>query len=252
MSSVFARLGYNFEDSKFGDGLYLTDAAKKTLNAAPIVLADWQKNDIANNVVERTRYYQNPLTTTISTLSNTGNLIATQANTANFFSLEASALGYVNELQYFKNHTDNVSGVTSTTSENINIPNYDLGVAVGQQVLKITNVTDEVANATPMLGSMTSLFIGNDLSANSTILLENYNLLVNSAITESQALANVTSANNLISTRRTHDWNFYTNCRGVLDDYIFVSRFSNMGNTQYYLANNYIGTTLLKTNLSSE
>jgi hypothetical protein len=33
-NSVFARLDYNFEDSKFGGSLYLTDGAKKYLSAS--------------------------------------------------------------------------------------------------------------------------------------------------------------------------------------------------------------------------
>lgn len=252
MSSVFGRLGFNFDSAKFGDGLFLTDAAKKTLNAAPVSLSSWQTDDIANDVVTRSRYYKNPHTNIIVTLSNTANILASQANTANFFSLEAASLSFVSELQAFKSHTDNVSGVSSVTSEDANIPNYDLATAVGTQILKITNVTDDVANATPMLGSMTSLFIGEELASNNTILLNNYNLLVNSAITESAALANVNMANTMIATRRTGDWSFYTNSREILNDYIFISRFSSLGNTQSYMIQNLIGTDLLKTNLSLE
>lgn len=251
MASVYGLLQYSFDDEKYGGCIFLTDQAKKTLNSSPLTVTSWQESDIANQLVTRNRYYQNPHASIISTLASTANLIASQANTANFFTLEAAALSYGSELNYFLSHTNNVSGVNEATAESADYPNWELATAVGQQVLRIVNTTDEISNSSPMLGSMTSLFIGDDLTSNNTILVENYNLLVNAAITESEALSNVTSANTLISTRRAHDWNFYQKSRALLDDYVFLSKFNNLGNTQSYIITNLIGTTYLKESLAN-
>jgi hypothetical protein len=49
-----------------------------------------------------------------------------------------------------------------------------------------------------------------------------------------------------------HDWTFYTQARGIVQDYNFVQRFTPMGNTQSNLVENLIGTDTLKSNLASE
>ena len=117
-----------------------------------------------------------------------------------------------------------------------------------------------VQNATPMLGSLTSLFIGTELASNNTIVyndrltLEASNVAGNITLTSAQVntmITHITTASNLLYTRRTHDWTFYTQARGIVDNYNFVQRFTPMGNTQSYLVENLIGTDTLKTNLAS-
>lgn len=269
-NSVFARLNYNFEDSKFGGSLYLTDGVKKYLTASNTSIPEWQQNEIADGVASsRSRYYKNPHTTVIATLTSNTNLIFTVANTdpANTFTLAANvapalanaARGYIVELAAFKSHTDNISGLTATTDGNLTAPNYDLATGIGQQILKITNATDDVANATPMLGSFTSLYIGDDLTGNNTVIANDW-ITMNSSIvagnctlTESQVntiIDHITTANSLIATRRNHDFNFYQKSRAIVNDYIFLTRFDNLGNTQNYMVENLIGTDFLKSNLS--
>jgi len=271
-NSVFARLNYNFEDSKFGGSLYLTNGTIKYLNASNTSIPEWQQNDIADGVASsRSRYYKNPHAGVIVTLTANTNLILTVANTdpANTFSdpvaatmapfLANAARGYIIELASFKSHTDNISGLTATTDGNLTAPNYDLATGVGQQILKITNATDDVANATPMLGSFTSLYIGDDLTGNNTIIANDW-ITMNSAIAPNGNCTltggqvntintHITTANSLISTRRNHDFNFYQKSRAIVNDYIFLTRFDNLGNTQNYMVENLIGTDFLKSNL---
>jgi len=269
-NSVFARLNYNFEDSKFGSSIYLTDGVKKYLTASNTNIPEWQQNDIADGVASnRSRYYKNPHANVIITLTSNANSIFTVANNdpANTFTLAAAvapalanaAKGYIIELASFKSHTDNISGLTATTDGNLTAPNYDLATGIGQQILKITNATDDVANATPMLGSFTSLYISDDLTGNNTIIANDW-ITMNSSIvagnctlTVSQVntiIDHITTANSLIATRRNHDFNFYQKSRAIVNDYIFLTRFDNLGNTQNYMVENLIGTDFLKSNLS--
>jgi hypothetical protein len=60
MSSLYSTLNFNFDTSKFGSALYLSPQAEAYLNAAPLVIPDWQKNDIANGSIVMSNYYQNP------------------------------------------------------------------------------------------------------------------------------------------------------------------------------------------------
>jgi len=61
MSSIFGRLGYDFDSTKFGDSLVLPDKVKTYLNTAPVKLETWQINDIANGNIQLTDYYKNPV-----------------------------------------------------------------------------------------------------------------------------------------------------------------------------------------------
>ena len=45
-NTVFGRLQYNFDATKFGDALTLSDAAIETINSSPITITQWQETDI--------------------------------------------------------------------------------------------------------------------------------------------------------------------------------------------------------------
>lgn len=267
-ASIFARLQYDFDDALYGGAVYLTDGAKKYLNAAPAIITTWQQDDIGNSVVSKSRYYKNPHAGVCATLlSNTTTITSYTGDAANTFinaPAEGAELGnvansFIIQINAFKSHTDNISGLTVATENSDTIPTYDMATSYGQQLLRITNVTDGVQNATPMLGSLTSLFIGDQLSSSNTtiyndrITLDSSIVGGNCNLTSAQVntiITHITTASNLISTRRIHDWTFYTQSRSIVDDYNFVSRFVPMGNTQSYLVENLIGTDTLKTNLS--
>jgi hypothetical protein len=111
-----------------------------------------------------------------------------------------------------------------------------------------------------MLGSLTSLFIGDDLANNNLIIhtdrlaMDAANVGGISSLTANQInliITHVQTANTLVSTRRYHDWNFYEKSYQILSDYYFVKKFTNMGNTSTYLVNNLIGTDIIKTNIAN-
>ena len=283
-SSIFSTLGYSFDDSKFGDALNLSERGVNTLNNIQTqmpVLAEWQQNDMASGASEvRTNYYENKQATYCSTIRTQANLILSIANTIPFANaanvqttMVTSATNCIIALDKFKSHTDNVSGVTDpSTFRNTNagdIPHLDTATSLSQQLLTILNQTDSVANSLPLLGSMTSIFVGTEMNANSIIVTTDAVTLNSSITTSSDAngntiiVSNITStaANSIIShldnltlfmdTRRSHDWNFFLNGKTAVRRHGQVTKFNYLGDTQTYLVNNYIGTSTLVDNLSS-
>jgi hypothetical protein len=279
MSSIFGRLNFNFDETKFGDSIYLTDEAKNYLNTAPTELQTWQINDIANGNIEMTDYYKNPVINVANQLKSNVQNLSTVLSTIEFYdnvvqsaNLISGVANLIIEIESFKSHTNNVSGVnTAVSSTNelgtdaLHFPDYDNAVNLGQQLLLLVNESDGVQNSTPLLGSMTSLFIEDDIVSNTAILvndvitvnnslrLQGVDSNVYSNLTSTQVntiLSHVTTANTLIAGRREHDWNFYRQGLAVLDDYFKVEKLTRTGNTQNYLVNNLIGTDRYKNNLS--
>ena len=272
-NSVFARLNYSFDDAKYGDSIYLTEKTKKYLSLTPPEVTTWQQNDIADGVVSRRRNYKNPTLSVCTTLLANATSIYTSANSdpANTFTqigagnaamdLANTTLLFITEIIAFKSHTDNISGLVIATSNSTTIPQLDSVVSVGQQLLTLTNTTDAISNSTPMLGSLTSLFIGDDLANNNLIIhtdrlaMDAANVGGISSLTANQInliITHVQTANTLVSTRRYHDWNFYEKSYQILSDFYFVKNFTSMGNTSTYLVNNLIGTDLIKTNIANK
>ena len=272
MSSVYSTLNFNFDTSKFGSALYLSPQAEAYLNAAPLVIPEWQKNDMANGNIVMTNYYKNPTANACANLSsNASTMLAFTpfTDTANLFlyasvganNLIANLNNLVIEINAFKLHTDNVSGVYTMTSNTDTIPSLDHATSIGNQLLRVLSTTDDVSNTVPLLGNMTSLFIANDIISYTTTMNSNMITLNNSVsggisnISNSAMnliISNVQTMNNYIALRRTSDWAFYTRSIQILDDYNKVSKFDSMGNTQTYLVNNLIGTDRLKNNLANQ
>jgi hypothetical protein len=242
-------------------------------------LQTWQINDIANGNIEMTDYYKNPVINVANQLKSNVQNLSTVLSTIEFYdnvvqsaNLISGIANLIIEIESFKSHTNNVSGVnTAVSSTNelgtdaLHFPDYDNAVNLGQQLLLLVNESDGVQNSTPLLGSMTSLFVGDELISNTTILVNDF-LTVNNSLrlgapdnnvysnlTSTQVntiLSHVTTANTLIAGRREHDWNFYRQGLAVLDDYFKVEKLTRTGNTQNYLVNNLIGTDRYKNNLS--
>lgn len=283
-TSIFSTLGYSFDDDKFGDAINLSEAGSKTLsliNQDATPLADWQLNDMASGAADvRTNYYQNKQATACSTIRAQANLILTIANTIPFANaanvqntMITSAQNCIIEVDKFKTHTDNVSGVsdpsTFTNSNAGDIPHLDTSTMLSQQLLQILNQTDSISNTVPLLGSMTSIFVTTEMTANGALLANDYITLNNSITTANDENGNTiivsnigtTSANTIIAdldnvtlymnTRRNHDWTFFVNGRNMVRRHSQVTKFSYIGDTQLYLVNNHIGTNTLVSNLST-
>lgn len=268
MSSIFQRLGYNFDTNRFGDAQYLSPGAEAYLKAAPIELASWQQSDIANGNIQTTNYYKNPLASDCALLiANTSNIISF-ATTIPFdfagssnITLTNAATKLQSELNSFVSHTNNVSGVSLMTSNTDVIPSFESASSIGNYLLRIVNVSDNVQNTTPLLGSMTSLFVGQEISSNVAVVNTALYLLNSSVapngncyLSSAQVLSisnTLNVLNTFVSYRRVSDWNFFANATSIVMDTVKLSSFNNMGNTQLYLINNLIGTNQLKSNLAN-
>jgi len=267
---VFNRLGYNFDSTKIGSGDAFTAGQAYLLNSASS-LKTWQADDLINAAA--TGYFQNPHTANLATLTTLTNSLLTYANTSNitftFASSSANSLylaanNVLLEIPSFTDHTNRISGVTSTTNGNL-LPDYQIAMSVGRQVLSITNQIDGMQNNAPLLGNFTSLAIGRDIANTIILLTKDLTTLNNSIslvgsnyvsnITSSSMntiVADVQSAYTLLNDRRTSDTNFYLNSLSLVNDYNKVSQFTRVGVNSNYLINTLnIGTDKLKTNLQS-
>ena len=282
MASVYERLNFSFDTGKFGDSINLSDNTKNYLNTAPVKLETWQKSDLANGSIVKTEYFKNPMINVTARLSDNVNTMNQVVQTITTFengsgtAMKTNLTNLVIEIQNYKSHTSNISGVTearANVSETSNVishfPDYNKAVSAGEQILMLTNATDGVANTVPLLGNFTSLFISDDITANANNIINDLILVQNSIRTETTGgeepvttivsnlsanlittiTANVAAANTLLSTRRLHDWNFYRNSLNILDDYNKVNSLGRVGNTQKYLINNFVGTDKYKNNV---
>jgi hypothetical protein len=277
-ANVFNRLSFSFDTGKFGDAIFLSDNTKDFLNTQPVSLETWQKNDLANGTIVVTNYYKNPVLNVCNQLqSSTQNLYnimltITAYDTANGAALSSSANTLLTEIELFKQHTSNVAGVTkaeATVPEDgspvIEYPDYDSAVQLGQDLLMLLNNTDGIQDSSPVLGNMTSLFIGEEIAANLTIITGDYPTLNASLYLDvnSNVVSNISStsanlivshlqtASGMLSTRRLHDWNFFRQGSILLEDYSRIDKLENVGNTQSFLINTLIGTDGYKQKISA-
>jgi hypothetical protein len=259
-TGVYATLGYNFSDPN-GDVLTLSANTIAHLNSMPAFIDSWQAQDIANNTVGG--YYQNPVASNTSSIISISQTMITVANTgasqniANCDLIITAANGLYNTTTSFLAHTNRISGVTPFVGQDVENPYYDTAMGLGKTALYITNQTDNITNTSPILGSFTSILIGPQISSanvtlvNSLVTLTNgvtANNLTQSQIT--QILANISSANTLLFSRQTADVTYYTNLRTFVDNYNTVKKFTNMGETETYLVNNFVGTDKIKSRIN--
>ena len=280
-NTIYERLSLNFDTTKFGNVNVLGQSTIDYYRLSSLGITDWQYDDIVNSTAGRGEYFQNPLSGVCDNLKIVVDNMIESSNTTLFENnpstgnlIYSTAVSSSPEIVAFKSHTDNISG-TYTETMSANIPNYDMAVTYGNEVLKMVISFDEgmnaeTANASTFLGSLTSLFIGDDLDDYLTILTtdaatvnnsiyyqtvedpEDANLTINikysnlSSVVVSGIYDNVNSFYTLINTRRLEDWAYFTRLKDTMFDYYSVKRFDSIGNTQISLINQYIGTEKLK------
>lgn len=273
MASVYGRLGFDF-DSNNTTIFVLSEEAINHLNTTPSFLPkSWQVDDLAAN--NTTGYYQNPTANVYTTLYANTTLIFQTANTdpANNFpsathnegyNLINTANNFIITLDKFKSHTDNISGVNAIIDGGSvagDYPYRESALGFGKFLIYLTHQTDGISNASPALGSFTSLFINDQLEANNTIIANDWITFKNSlnvsnvsnltGTTINTIISHIETANTLLNTRRNHDINFFQNSAQLVKDFGKVSQFSNMGPIDTQLANNYIGSSKLVSRLNS-
>jgi hypothetical protein len=276
--SVFGRVNYNFDSNKFGSAQYLPEETVKALKLTTRDdLYTWQKERLAEGTpIDVSEYRQNPLanlcntilsqvesiiTVTESPPADWGTWVSGTVNPANLLTAAESAR---DEIKLFTDHTCNISGVPAihitVESPEPNVPTYETATMYGRQALDIFYQTDEVANAIPILGSFTSLYIKTDIeSANANLSSNSVNdFITNPAAATTGVVTGMTSNLNslitLLQTRRLHDWQFFSNTKIIIDEYQLLKSLEIGGksNTEFNLIQNFVGTSKYKDALDSQ
>jgi len=260
-TGVYATLGYNFNDPN-SVVINLSANTIAHLNSMPAFIDSWQAQDIANNTVGG--YYQNPVASNISSIITISQTMITVANTgasqniANCDLIITAANTLANVATSFLAHTNRISGVTPFVGQDVENPYYDTAMGLGKTALYITNQTDNITNTSPILGSFTSILIVSEVGSANTVLANDL-IILNNGVTAnnltqsqiSQILSDIANANTLLVTRQAADVTYYTNLRSFVDKYNSVKKFTNMGETETYLVNNFVGTTKIKERINS-
>ena len=268
MSSVYGRLGFNSGDPNVSSTItpYSSNVANQ-MSFMPPMVNSWQQQDLASANVGG--YYQNPVATVAQTIWNTANnLVVLLANTSGTSSAINTALssvytssttisnGAANNFLYVTNRQSNVIDMGSDT----NTPHYKTAVGIGKILSYLTFQTDGVQNNSPIMGSLTSITLGNTLNSLSntfsywaanianTVTGNTSNISLVSAQTFQNA---ATQLANVMVYYPAQDTQFYQNSKNVASDYSSVSQFSQIGSTETFLLNNYIGTPKIISRLNS-
>jgi hypothetical protein len=269
MSSIYNRLGYNFDTTKFGDDVNLAPGANNFLNNSSINLSQWQVDDIATSTA--TGYYQNPYSSVLSNITIVLNGMAANCNTSNITfnaaptqanTLYSSIINALTAVSDFTTHTNYISGI-ERSANTVLYPDLNTALSIGRQVLSLTNKADQTQNNVPVLGSFTSLYIRDDVDSRSNAIIIDSRTLGNSLYIEdgntysnisvssiNTIITDVNSLQTLLATRRNGDINFYQNSLAIIRDYQTVLTFSSVGATQNSLLQ-IVGTTKLKTDLAT-
>lgn len=278
MATLFQKLGYSYSDPH-GDVTSLSDDTIQHLEALPPIIEDWQTQDISDSNVGG--YNQNPLGTISTSIATSANAILNVASTIEIFTnmgvsnvmanIANSANNLITTANNFKDHTDRVSGVTSyadyITEAGSAIastkPFKDTIKGYSKLLMYVIYQTDGISNTSIMYGAQTSLFTGPEMNVYYTALSTYANIInssisytpnVTSNITSTQAntiFAMIASADSFINTRRTHDETFFTNMKTMVSDYQQTRQFSNMGESETDLVNNYTGSSKILTRINS-
>ena len=268
-NGVYAILGYNFNDPN-SDVKELSANTLAHMNSMPAFITTWQAQDIANNTVNG--YYKNPVANDSTTIFNVANDIITIYNTANTVpgleTIYALAQSLKNTANTFIWHTNRLSGVVPFVGQDSEYPYYDTAVPLGKTAIYITNQTDGITNTSPILGSFTSILVGPQISANANLVFP-YVATINNSITTIVTEFDVTSTTNLtagqittiqtglstanttLGTRMNHDFIYYTNLQNFIESYNSTKKFVNIGETESYLLNEFIGTDKLLSRINS-
>jgi len=269
-SGLFHSFNYNFDDPND----YIKELSQDTvehLESMPPFITPWQAEDIANNDFEG--YYQNPMQSVTLTILVNANAIYIAANTGNgvinMANVKTAASELISNAQSFLSHTNRLSGIDAWTGTDTVNPYMEQAMNLGRTAMYITYQTDGVSNNAPILGSFSSLMIEPQLSANNNILTIYKSNVVNSIsssfdialqetvhtsnLTGTQISTIVTHINNLknyMRNRQIGDIDYYSNVKYFVDAYNKTKKLNNLGETERYLVQNFIGTDKAKTRIA--
>jgi hypothetical protein len=267
--SIFGRLGYDSANTS-NVVTPLSNNAISTLSRMPPLLNDWQTEDSSNSDVGD--YFVNPVANVTQDIWNTANTIITITGLQEAL---PDIYSTVNDLRSscnnFIRHTNRISGVSSMLDEPLQ-PHYNTAIGISKIVMFIVFRSDGIQNNAPLMGNFTSLTINDTLTTMNTSISTYSANIANSIslstfgtppdeytsytsnLTPTQistVTAGLNSIINVMDTRRTSDVNFYNNSRAIVNDYSTLNQFSNPGQSEKYLINNFIGTDKLKSRINS-
>jgi hypothetical protein len=283
---VYDRLGYSFPDPSANIAVQpYSDTVNNQMSMVPQFLEPWQMSDLANNNVSG--YFTNPVATVSTNISVTSNntnillvgltssctspIVANAINNCFIVSANATSRIVANSVPDYIYHTNRMSNVTDIGEDAVN-PHYNISIGYGKALSYLTYQTDGVQNNSPMLGSFTSVLIGNtlnqlysDLSNSKTVLQNSISIgtvvidgntytvnVSNISLVQAQALQNVTTTiRDTMDGFRQRDVNFYTNTKALMEEFNYVKQFTQTGQTEKELMLNYIGTDKLKLRLTT-
>jgi hypothetical protein len=261
-TGVYATLGYNFDDPN-GNVPTLSTSALKHLNTMPVFITTWQAEDIRNNNVGG--YYQNPLATDLINLANTSLTISDLSDANGLSNLRSISVNLANTANVFIEHTNRLTGITPFVGSDQVNPYLDQAISYGKTALYITNQTDSIKNTSPIMGSFTSLLIGEQITANLNTIIAFAEEIDDSIINrfDANTIASTLSservqtmnlymraANTFLNTRMNSDINYYGNLKNFIDKYNQTKKFTKLGETEEYLYMNFVASDKLKSRIS--
>lgn len=286
-TGVYATLGFNFSDPSITNFPANTVTHMESL---PPIISTWQAQDIANNEVggyfinpvSNSIHWMSDTANTLLSYSPirgsndtiTGYFTDILANCA-YLSIGNST--YTPNSQSFLYHTDRLSNIRFQTDDafvkidGTNLPYYQTAIQAGKSATYITNQTDGIANNSVMLGSFTSILVANQINALANTLYHDANTIIQSLTAEgggeggeptyymsslsqsvvlqySNDFANVVI---LMTERESSDLAFYANLKNLITNYNTTKQLTNLGDSQSYLVNNFIGTPKAITRINS-
>lgn len=273
--TLYTDLGLNFDVTKFGDALDPNQNIVENNYYVRPPITKWQYDAIANKQTANTLYLQNPVSSVVTTIQTGIYDVYQTLNTYNYYlqtypgtggsalltTIRPLAWNLSNTCNSFFNHTQRLSGIQSTT--NTALPTFAAASGLGRTVSPILAKFEGVANNVPVLGSMTSLFVKDDLLVYSAQVASAYTEVLNSitlytpgignpyfisslSAAAENALADIISrANTFMTQREQHDIAFFGKITELSNNYTAMMSYSGLGDLEAYLVKNYIGTQTL-------
>ena len=269
--SIYSRLGFNSSDPATAAAVipYSQNVINHMAMVPPLMNA-WQQQDVANS--STSGYFSNPVAAIAQSIMNTANTVNSTITNYNMYGSSASvntAISAINSIAsnittagetflYTTNRQSNVAGIGSDTTT----PHYTTALGIGKIVSYIVNQSDNVQNNSPIMGSFTSLTVGNTLislystmSTLSSILVSGVGVSSNlsgiSLVNAQTLQTNMSQISSILTQYPTQDKQFFNNSQSVVSDFNNVNQFSQAGQTETTLFNQYIGTPKLLSRINS-
>jgi len=287
-TGVYSTLGFNYNDPN-NNIVELSANTQSSMNSIPPVITTWQAQDIANNSVGGYTFNPvsnsiHWMSNTANTLSVYSPIVGNSDAISLLISRIQSNCAYlsIGNETYSQNaltflyHTDRLSNIRTQADDaaahidGTNLPYYQIAIQAAKSATYIVNQTDGIANNSVMLGSFTSILeanqinqLANTLYTNSKTLISTLTLIpvgegmgsdyyrsnisLSVATTIASNFANVVG---IMTERETADKAFYLNLKNLITNYNTTKQYTNLGDSQNLLLNNYIGTPKLKSRIN--